>query len=114
MSEQGDKERELELREQELQKREQEIRLRELEREIYKEQEPPLYNTKKHEKPESKIALFTKKVTKIAKFVGFTIAGIAIIRIGMFVGMWLTYGLMATIVGFVAYKLFLEETDGNK
>jgi hypothetical protein len=129
MNEREDKEKELERREKELQKKEQEIRLRELETEIDRQQKeshgtlyskdtsefiPPLYETKKHKKSESKFTLWSRKVTKIAKFVGFTVAGIAMIRVGMFVGMWITWGLMALIVAFVAYKLYLEESDRDR
>lgn len=114
MNERDDKEKELERRERELKQKEREIRLRELETEIYQQQEPPLYETKKHEKPEGKFSIWKRKATKIAKFVGFTVAGIAIMRVGMFVGMWLTWGLMALIVAFIAYRVFLEDNDRDR
>ena len=89
------------MREAELQAKEREIRLRELETEIYREQrsskpevssvEPPLYATRKHNPPQSSIQQFGRKIVRIAKFTGFVVAGIAIIKVGFMVGMWITY-----------------------
>ena len=110
-----DKEREFHLREAELQAKERELRLREMEAEIYREGQtqpeidPPLYNTKKHNPPDNSIKKFGKKIVKFAKFGGFVVAGIAIIKIGFFVGMWVTYLIMASIVAAIGYQIFLKE-----
>ena len=114
-----DKEREFNLREAELQAKERELRLRELETEIYREQqvsepditnpEPPLYKTTKHNPPENSIQKFGRKIVKFAKFSGFVVAGIAIIKVGFFVGMWITYLTMAGIIAGIGYQIFLKE-----
>lgn len=112
-----DKERELKLREAELKAKERELRLRELETEIYQEQkrvginspEPPLYRTEKHQKSETSIQKFGKKIVKFAKFTGFVVLGIAFIRVGFFVGMWITYIGLASIIAFIGYQIFLKD-----
>lgn len=111
-----DKEREFKLRQAELEAKERELRLRELEAEIYQDQkapeidiDPPLYRTQKHQAEPSEISKLGKKIVKFAKFGGFMIAGIAIIKIGFFVGMWITYLIMAGIVAAVGYQIFLKE-----
>ncbi|MDJ0588368.1 MAG: hypothetical protein QNJ72_00010 [Pleurocapsa sp. MO_226.B13] len=111
-----DKEREFKLRKAELEAKERELRLRELEAEIYQEQkthevdiDPPLYETKKHNPPENSLQKLSKKLVKFAKFTGFVIAGIAIIKIGFFVGMWVTYLIMAGIVAAIGYQIFLKD-----
>lgn len=111
-----DKEREFNLREAELQARERELRLREMEAEIYQDRQsqevdidPPLHRTEKHNPPDSSIKKFGKKMVKFAKFTGFVIAGIAIIRVGFFVGMWITYLMMAGIIAAIGYQIFLKD-----
>ena len=111
-----DKEREFNLREAELQAREREMKLREMEAEIYQEHEsheveidPPMYRTQKHNPADSSIQKLGKKIVKFAKFGGFVVGGIAIIKIGFFVGMWITYLIMAGIIAAVGYQIFLKE-----
>ena len=109
-----DKEKEFNLREAELQARERELKIREMETEIYQQSQsvnidPPLYQTQKHNPPDSSIKKFGKKIIKFAKFGGFVIGGIAIIKIGFFVGMWVTYLMMAGIIAAVGYQIFLKE-----
>lgn len=108
-----DNKNEFDRREAELQERERKLRLREMEAEIYQqaqsETDPPLYNTKKHNPPDNSIKKLGKKIVKFAKFGGFVVAGIAIIKIGFFVGMWVTYLIMASIVAAVGYQIFLKE-----
>jgi len=116
-----EQEREFQLREAELKAKERELRLRELETEIYQDQkaqevdldstEPPLYRTSKHNPTENSLQKFTKKAIKFAKFAGCVIVGIAIIRVGFLVGMWLTYMIMAGIIAAVGYQIFLKEND---
>ncbi|MEL6493535.1 MAG: hypothetical protein AAFQ41_00230 [Cyanobacteria bacterium J06623_7] len=119
MSTPEDKQREFELREAELQAKERELRLRELETEIYQEQkssksevddfEPPLYKTSKHNPSESSLQRFSRKVIKFAKFGGFVIGGIVVIRVGFLIGMWITYLIMAGIIAGIGYQIFLKE-----
>ena len=114
-----DKERELNRREAELQAKERELRLRELEIKIYREQEaqtevvaePPLYQTRKERPKPNSIQRFGRKLIKFAKFAGFVVAGIAIIKVGFFVGMWLTYFLIAGIIAVIGYQIFLKENN---
>ena len=109
-----DKEKEFNLRQAELQARERELRLRKMEAEIHQQSQsvnidPPLYQTKKHNPTDNSIKRFGKKIVKFAKFGGFVIGGIAIIKVGFFIGMWVTYLLMAGIIAAVGYQIFLKE-----
>ena len=114
-----DKKRELNRREAKLQAKERELRLRELETEIYREQEaqtevvaePPLSQTRKEQPKPNSIQKFGRKLAKFAKFVGFVVGGIAIIKVGFFVGMWLTYFVMAGIIAVIGYQIFLKEDN---
>jgi hypothetical protein len=108
----NDKENDLQRREQELQDRERAIRLRELESEIYtnhKYSEPPVYETQKYEPQESSLKSRFKTFTTWAKFIGFVIVGFGVVYVGVIVGQMLTYALIAGVVGFIGYKLFLEK-----
>ncbi|MBE9046034.1 hypothetical protein IQ255_16755 [Pleurocapsales cyanobacterium LEGE 10410] len=107
-----DKERELQLRQAQLEAKERELRLRELENDIYREHnspEPPLYNTRKHHPQENSMQKFGRKIVKFAKFAGFVVAGVAIIKVGFFVGMWITYLVMTGIVAAIGYQIFLKD-----
>ena len=111
-----DKEREFNLREAQLQAKERELRLREMEADIYQEHksqevdvDPPMYRTQKHNPADSSIQKFGKKIVKFAKFGGFVIGGIVVVRIGFFVGMWITYLMMAGIIAAIGYQIFLKE-----
>ena len=113
-----DKERELNRREAKLQAKERELKLRELEADIYREEaqteviaEPPLYQTRKEQPKPNSIQRLGRKLVKFAKFAGFVVAGIAIIKVGFFVGMWLTYFLMAGIIAAIGYQIFLKEDN---
>lgn len=117
-----DREQELRRKELEIQAREQEIRLRELETQIYHEQrqerelntpEPPLYETRKHQPPESGLRKFSRKLVKFGKFAGFVVIGIAFIRVGFLVGMWITYLAMTGIIAFVGYQIFLNDGENK-
>ena len=111
-----DKQREFELREAELQAKERELKLREMEAEIYQEQksqevdiDPPLYRTQKHDPEANSMQKIGRKIVKFAKFAGFMVAGVAIIKAGFWVGMWVTYLLMAGIIATVGYYIFLKD-----
>lgn len=112
-----DKER-ARLREEQLQAKERELRLRELELEIHHEQKikereaadikPPLYKTTKHNPPQNAVQKIGRKTVKFVKFIGFVVIGIAVIRAGLFVGIWITYLIMAGIIAGIGYQLFLK------
>lgn len=99
--------------------RERELKLRELEMELDRQQqikqaevnvpEPPLYPTKKYPASGNSLQRFGGKIVRFAKFTGFMVAGIAIIKAGFFIGMWLTYLIMAGIIAAIGYQLFLKE-----
>ena len=108
--------KDFELREAELQARERELRLREMEAEIDRSRQPhevdidpPLHRTTKHKPTENSIRKFGKKVVKFAKFAGFVVGGIVVIRIGFLVGMWITYLMMAGIIAAIGYQIFLAD-----
>ena len=116
MSTPEDRERDFNLRKAELEAKERELRLREMEAEIYQDQkspainiDPPLHRTTKHNPAASSIQQFTRKIVKFAKFAGFVVGGIAIIRIGFFIGMWITYLIMAGIIAAIGYQIFLKD-----
>ena len=109
-----DKEKEFNLREAELQARERELKIREMEAEIYQQSQsvdidPPLYQTQKHNPADNSLQKLGKKMVRFAKFGGFVIGGIAIIKIGFFVGMWITYLAMTGIIAAIGYQIFLKE-----
>ncbi len=112
-----DQERELRLREAQLQAKERELKLRELETEIYQQHketeidspEPPLHHTKKHQQSESSIKRFGNKIVKFGKFTAFVVLGIAFIKVGFLVGMWITYLALASIIAVIGYQIFLKD-----
>ena len=99
--------------------RERMSKLQELENEIYQEQharkpevpaaEIPLYQTKKHQPAENSLKKLSRKIIKYAKFTGFVVGGIAMIKVGFFIGMWLTYLIMAGIIAGIGYQIFLKD-----
>ena len=112
----NDKEREFQKKEQESRDREAEIRLRELELEIYKEQnqnrqEIPHYDTKKHESAPSSLKKMGKKIVRVGKFLGFTVFTIALMKVGLTLGMWLAYGLVTVAIIFIGYQIFMNDRD---
>lgn len=97
---------------------EQESRLRELEIEIERGQSSkhqlnrdttPVYRTKKHNPPQNAIQKFGSKIVKYAKFTAFVLVGIAVIRAGFLIGMWLTYFVFASIIAAIGYQIFLRD-----
>lgn len=96
---------------------ERELRLRELETEIYQQHkkaeidfsQPPLHRTKKHQGSESSLKRFRNKIVKFGKFTAFVVLGIAFIRVGFLVGMWITYLALASILAVIGYQIFLKE-----
>lgn len=112
-----DKEKDLQRRESDLQKREREVRLRELEAEIYgtgKENEPPLYQTKKHTAPEKSLQNWKKKLVKFSKFAACAVLGIALVRVGIILGTWLLKLIIAAVVAFIVYKIFFKDDNPKK
>ena len=120
MSTSEERAREFKQREAELKAKERELRLRELETEIYREQqtsateldpvEPPLSQTTKHHQ-EKGLRHLGHKIVKFAKFIGFVVAGVAILKVGFFVGMWITYLLLTGVIAAVGYSIFLKDND---
>ncbi|MGF1588344.1 MAG: UbiA family prenyltransferase [Pleurocapsa sp.] len=113
-----DREREYQLRKAERQAKKQELRLRQLETQIDQQQrrnqpevnlEPPLYQTRKHPQSPKSFQKFGRKIVKFAKFTAFVVAGIAVIKVGFMIGMWITYLIMASIVAAVGYQIFLKD-----
>ena len=100
-------------------RQEQESRLRELEIEIERGQaarkgelsldSTPVYQTRKHNPPPNSIQKFGSKIIKYVKFTAFVVAGIAIIKVGLFIGMWLTYFVFASIIAAIGYQIFLKD-----
>jgi hypothetical protein len=113
------KDREFEQREAELQAKQRELRLRELEIEIYEQQkvskpeavtaEPSLSWTRRHNLTKNPIQKFAGNIVKYAKFIGFVVGGIAIVKAGFFIGMWISYLIMAGIIAGIGYQLFLKD-----
>lgn len=98
------KEEALRQRERDLQARETAIRLRELEAEI----EPPVLRTTKHDQPESTVQQTTRKLLKMAKFVGLVaVAGVVFVVVWRVATFLLTF-LVVGIVAWVIYKVFLQ------
>jgi hypothetical protein len=106
----NNKEQELRRKEQEIQDKEQQLRLRELELEI-NQPETPLYSTTKYKTSPSKLEILSKKLIKFAKFIGFTVGTIALLRLGLIIGMWLAYGFITLIIIFIGYQVFLKEDN---
>lgn len=113
-----DKEREFQLREAKLKAKEEAIRLRELEIEVHQQysyqeievdSNPPLYQTARQKKSEGSIQKFGRKIVKVAKFLGFAVLSIAVIRFGLFIGMWMAYLFMLGIISFIGYQIFLKD-----
>lgn len=104
-----DRDRDFERKEAELENKARELRLRELELEI-NQQEPPVYETRKHQ-GDNQIASFGKKLVRYAKFFSFIVLGIALTKLGLIIGMWLAQLTVLTILGFISYKIFLDRQD---
>lgn len=111
-----DKERQLNRREAKLEAKERELRLRELEIEVHREEtkkaevdSEPFYQTQKHQPKPNLIQTFGRKLVKFAKFAGFIVAGIALIKAGFLVGMWLTYFALTAIMAVISYQIFLKD-----
>ena len=103
-----------------LKAKEQELRLRELELEIHRDRkpkvevysaEPPLSATRKHQPGKNPIQRLGNKLVKFAKFGGFMIIGIALIKAGIFIGMWLTYSVIALVMAGIGYQIFLKDEE---
>ena len=117
------KEEELRRREKELEERERAIRLQELEAEINQVPtaemsqsqqaggaDPPLYETRKHQEPEGKLKQWQRKLINIGKFLGIVVVVVVTIRIAM----WLAMAVMVGLIGWLGYKLFLEEDRSER
>ena len=92
--------------EQALQREQQALRLQELEAEI-NQTEPPFYKTTKDKPPESQLQRWGRQIIKFAKFLGFVIVGIVLVQAAVIIGTWLTYLLMAGLVGGIAWIVYI-------
>jgi hypothetical protein len=106
MTSPNNEDRELQRREHDLIQRERELRLRELEAEI---NQPPLYQTVKHEQPEGKLQRWGRKLVMFGKFLAFVVAAVLVVRVSAAIATIMIIG----VIGFIGYKLFLEG-DGKK
>jgi hypothetical protein len=117
----NDREQELQHREKELQDRELTIRMRELEAEIQAKSQaqsqtndaplPPFYS------PNSdKISIKHrfKQFLKVSKIVGFTILGLTIAFVGIFVGVWLVYVAILGGIGWISYQILFGNNRSNR
>ena len=106
----------IKLQKEQLEAKEKELRLREIEIEIHQDEaaatsEPPLHKTSKHNPPANSIQKLGIKTLRIAKFIGFVVVGIAVIRAGLFIGIWITYLVMAGILAGIGYQIFLKDDN---
>jgi Flp pilus assembly protein TadB len=106
MNSQDDNENELQRRERELQEREKALRLRELEAEI---DQPSLYETAKHQEPQSSLKRRYGQLINVAKFLAIVVGVVVVIKVGQ----TLAYVVMVGAIAWVAYKIFLE-TERSK
>jgi len=117
------KEEELRRREKELEERERAIRLQELEAEINQVPtaemnqsqksggaDPPLYETRKHQEPEGKLQRWQRKLVKIGTFLGIMV----VVGATIWIAKWLAMAVMAGLIGWLGYKLFLEEDRSER
>ena len=107
-----DNEKDIQRRERELMERENAIRLREIEAEIdrgyrRKAAEAEIIKTYKKQGSKSKTQLWGRKLFKVAKFSGFVIAIVILVRIAL----WLATIAAIGALGWVGYKVFLEEDN---
>ncbi len=101
MNSQNDNQNELQRWEREIQERERAIRLRELEAEI---NQPPLYQTQKHQPPESSRKRRYGKLVNVGKFLALVVA----VAVSFKIASTLASVLLVGAVAWVAYKLFFE------
>lgn len=99
-----DQEKELRRREKELQEREHAIRLRELEAEI---NQPPLYQTTKHQKGKGFLPRWGGKLANVGKFLAIVVAVVIAIKVATQVA----YVVIVGAIAWIAYKIFF---DGKK
>jgi hypothetical protein len=113
MNNPNEKEQDLARREKEILERERALRLQEMETEIYQEQnyqkgDAPFVQTRKDNPPEGKMKQWLRKAVNVGKFLGVVVAVIVAVKVAY----WLALTIMVAGVGFVAYKLFLENKNG--
>lgn len=119
MAESDNREQELKRKEEELRAKEREIRLRELEIEVDRQHkntevdssEAAFHPTQKHNPTDSNLQTLSKKIVKFAKFFGFVVVGFSLIRLGLLVGVWLSYIGIISLVAFIGYHIFLKKDD---
>ncbi|NJM60660.1 MAG: hypothetical protein HC849_11350 [Oscillatoriales cyanobacterium RU_3_3] len=101
----NNKETELERRERELREREHALRLRELEAEI--DRVVPAYQTSKHEPPESKVQLWTRKLKIAAQFTAIVI----VVGVAVKVSSWLATAAIVGGLSWLVYKIVFDKDN---
>lgn len=109
MNSQNDQEDEFQRLERELQERERAIRLREIQAEI-NEPQPPLYQTKKHQPPESSLKQRYGQLVNVGKFLALVVAVVVAFKIASTLASVILVGAVA----WVAYQLFLERDRSKR
>ncbi|NJR26442.1 MAG: hypothetical protein HC786_32250 [Richelia sp. CSU_2_1] len=103
MNSPNNKETELERRERELREREHALRLRELEAEI--DRAVPTYQTSKHEPPESKFQLWSRKLKIAAQFTAIVI----FVGVAVKISSWLATAAIVGGLSWVIYKIVFDK-----
>jgi hypothetical protein len=118
---QNDRERELQNREKELQDRELAIRMRELEAEILAQSQPKSQNNDAPLPPiyspnsdDNSIKHRFRQFLKWSKIIGFSILGLTIAFVGIFVGVWLVYIAILGGIGWISYQLLFGKNRSNR
>lgn len=109
MNSQNDQENEFQRLERELHKRERAIRLREIEAEI-NDLQAPLYQTKKHQPPESSLKQRYRQLLNVGKFFVLVIA----VAVSFKIATSLATVILVGGVSWVAYKLFFDRNRSKR
>lgn len=109
MNSQNDQENEFQRVERELHERERAIRLRDIEAEI-NEAQPPTYQTKKHQPPESSLKQRYRQLLNVGKFFLLVVA----VAVSFKIASSLATVILVGGVSWVAYKLFFERDRSKR
>jgi hypothetical protein len=114
---QNDREEDLKTREKAIQERELAIRLKELEAEVQsksKNNEIKISVDYLSNPDSTSLKNRFKEFLKWSKVVGFTILGLTIAFVGVFVGVWLVYVALLGGVGLISYHLLFSKSRSNR
>jgi hypothetical protein len=113
---QNKREQELQQREKALQDRELAIRLKELEAEIHAKTPvnetplPPIYSEPANHSIKHRFQQFLKW----SKIIGFTLLGLTLAFVGVFVGVWLVYIAVLSGVAWISYQLLFGKNRSDR